>query len=400
MQELFDKLHFYSTTFFHKPKVEYQRAIFNKIDFSQKLIALIGAKGVGKTTLLQQYYSMLISTDKNTIKEVLYISLDNPILNDIKLLEIAEYFYQIGGKVLLIDEIHYQKGFEHDIKTSYDFFDLKIIFSGSSAIALDHADLSRRAVIYHIPILSLREYLELTLSLSLEDYSLDQIVKDHIEISFDINSKLKPLQYMSDYFTHGAYPFFMEGKEVYLFKLTEAINKVIESDLPLIQHIDHKNIVTLRKILVMLCESPPGELNMASLSRDAAINIRTLYNYIFALNAGELIRVIGVKTKGRAKMNKPDKILLNNPNLFQVLCLSSNIGALRESFFTSMLCSLPIKYVKTGDYIINNHYLFEIGGKNKDFSQIKGIPNSHLVLDNITTGGNRKIPLWLFGFLY
>jgi len=392
--EIFDKLFYYSITFYHSPKPDYQRAILKQIDFSQKMITLIGAKGVGKTTLLHQYMAGL----NLGLKEVLYISLDHPIINGYKLLDIAEVFYQRGGKILLVDEIHYQADFERDLKTIYDFFDIKVVFSGSSAIALEQADLSRRVVIYKIPVLSFREFLELKCQQSFQSYTITDILENPFEITAGILALIKPLQYFEDYLNYGAYPFFTEGEEVFLLKLTEAINKVIESDLPLIHHIDTKNITILKKLLVRLCESPPGELNMSSLSRDTGINIRTLYHYIDALDAGELIRIIGAKTK--ASMNKPDKILLNNPNLFQALCFSSNKGTLRESFFTSMLASHRIKYSKIGDYLIDETYLFEIGGKNKDFSQIKNRKNSYLAIDDIELGGERKIPLWLLGFLY
>ena len=392
--EIFDKLFFYSITFYNSPKPDYQRAILQQIDFSQKMIALIGAKGVGKTTLLHQYM-----TDLNLgLKEVLYISLDHPIINGHKLLDIAEVFFQRGGKILLVDEIHYQADFERDLKTIYDFFDLKVVFSGSSAIALDKADLSRRAVIYKVPILSFREFLELKCQQSFQSYVITDILENQFEIAAGILSHIKPLQYFADYLRYGAYPFFIEGEGVFIFKLNEAINKVIETDLPLIHHIDTKNITILKKLLVRLCESPPGEVNMSSLSRDTGINIRTLYHYIHALDAGELIRIIGAKTK--ASMNKPEKILLNNPNLFNALCLSSNKGTPRESFFTSMLAKHRMNYAKSGDYLIDDKYLFEIGGKNKDFSQIKNIPNSYLAIDDIELGGERKIPLWLLGFLY
>jgi len=394
--EFFDKLFYYSITFYNCPIPDYQRSILQQIDFSQRMIALIGAKGVGKTTLLHQYMAGL----ELGLKDVLYISLDNPIINDYKLLEIAEIFYQRGGKILLVDEIHYQVDFERDLKTIYDFFDLKVVFSGSSAIALDQADLSRRVVIYKVPVLSFREFLELKNQQSLQSYLITDILEHQFEITTGILTQLKPLQYFDGYLNYGAYPFFTEGEGVFILKLTEAINKVIESDLPLIHHIDTKNIAILKKLLVRLCESPPGELNMSSLSRDTAINIRTLYHYIAALDAGELIRIIGAKTKGSSSMNKPDKILLNNPNLFQALCLSSNKGTLRESFFTSMLAKHHINYAKSGDYCIDDTFLFEIGGKNKDFSQIKNRPNSYLALDDIELGSERKIPLWLLGFLY
>jgi uncharacterized protein len=394
--KIFEKLFYYSISFYNSPKPDYQRSILKQIDFSQKMIALVGAKGVGKTTLLHQYMAGL----DLELKNILYISLDNPILNGYKLLEIAEFFYQRGGKLLLVDEIHYQADFERDLKTIYDFFDIKVVFSGSSAIALDKADLSRRVVVYKVPVLSFREFLELKCRQSFQSYAIADILENQFEITVGILSVIKPLQYFEDYLSYGAYPFFTEGEGVFVLKLTEAINKVIESDLLLIHHIDVKNITILKKLLARLCESPPGELNMSSLSRDTGINIRTLYHYINALDAGELIRIIGAKTRGLSGMNKPDKILLNNPNLFQALCLSSNKGTLRESFFTSMLAKHRIKYSKIGDYLIDETYLFEIGGKNKDFSQIKNRPNSYLAIDDIELGSEKKIPLWLLGFLY
>ena len=59
-----------------------------------------------------------------------------------------------------------------------------------------------------------------------------------------------------------------------------------------------------------------------------------------------------------------------------------------------------LTYPKKGDFLVDNKYLFEIGGKNKSFKQIKDIPNSFVVADDIEVGFNHKIPLWLFGFLY
>ncbi|MBI5207507.1 MAG: AAA family ATPase, partial [Candidatus Firestonebacteria bacterium] len=80
---------------------------------------------------------------------------------------------------------------------------------------------------------------------------------------------------------------------------------------------------------------------------------------------------------------------------------SANVGNIRETFFLSMLdnfhkVSIPSK----GDFLINNKFIFEIGGKNKNFDQIKNIKDSFLAIDNIESGSKNKIPLWLFGFLY
>ena len=53
-----------------------------------------------------------------------------------------------------------------------------------------------------------------------------------------------------------------------------------------------------------------------------------------------------------------------------------------------------------GDFIVKSEYTFEIGGKGKGFNQISGIEKSFVVADDIETGFQNKIPLWLFGFLY
>ncbi|MEA3456832.1 MAG: AAA family ATPase, partial [Campylobacterota bacterium] len=396
MMELISTLLYYSTLFQSSPVPNYRRSIYDTISFSHKLVGLKGAKGAGKTTLLQQY---LQSLDMD-VNEKIYISMDNPLIGATRLLSLAEEFQKRGIRVLVVDEIHYQRNFEQDLKTIYDFFDIQIVFSGSSAIALSGADLSRRALVYTIPTLSFREYLELKLDIKLETISFDSLLSSHTQYAFDIVSKLKPLKYFESYLDFGAYPFFLEGTEQdYVMKLTTAINKTIESDLLQLFSIDPKNIALLKKLLVIMCENPPGDMNITSLAREMELNVKTLYHYISALEKGKLIRLLYYNKKGNALFQKPDKVLLDNPSLFKILCLSSNRGSKRESFFLSMLDTHQIRYSKKGDYFVEDH-LFEIGGKNKSFSQIKDLADSYLVIDDIEIGDGRKIPLWIFGFLY
>jgi hypothetical protein len=394
--ELISSLQYYSTLFQTNTIPTYIRAIYNTISFSHKLVGLRGAKGVGKTTLLQQY---LASIDLPITQKV-YISVDNPLIGGTRLLSLAESFYKKGVKVLVVDEIHYQKDFEQDLKTIYDFFDMQIVFSGSSAIALSEADLSRRALVYTIPILSFREYLELRLDTTFSPIDFETLLSDHVQQAFTIISELKPLQYFEEYLDFGAYPFFLEGNEQdYIMKLTTAVNKTIESDLLQLFNIDPKNIAVLKKLLVVLCENPPGSINITSLAREMELNVKTLYHYIDALEKGKLIKVLYYNKKGNALFQKPNKVLLDNHSLFKVLCLSSNMGAKRESFFLSMLEPHTIRYAKQGDYSVDQ-YRFEVGGKNKSFTQIKDIEQSYLVLDDMEIGEGNKIPLWMFGFLY
>ena len=359
------------------------------------MLGLIGPKGVGKTTIIKQY---LNSLDLNR-DEILYISLDSSIVTE-KIITITEDAYKHGIKVIAFDEIHYQKDFERDLKTIYDFFDIQVIFSGSSAIALSTADLGRRAVIYDIAVLSFREFLELTLNLTLPKITLDEIIKNHSNISAKISKDIRVLKYFKEYLKTGAYPFFLESsQETYYMKLLEVVNKTIENDLLYLFHIEPSNIFILKKLLLLLCENPPGSFNLTNISKEIGINIKTLYNYIQALLKGRLINLLYYNKKGNSLFQKPDKILLDNPNLFYILCSNQNIGSIRESFFISQLHKHDIKYSKQGNYIIDNKYIFEIGGQNKTKKQIKNLENAFVVKDNIEIGFN-EIPLWLFGFLY
>ena len=394
---LITSLYYYSALFQSGKVQNYKRSIYDKINFDQKLIGLRGAKGVGKTTLLQQYLHSL----KLEIKEKVYISMDNPLIGDTRLLKLAEEFQQRGVKVLVVDEIHYQKDFEQDLKTIYDFFDIQVVFSGSSAIALSGADLSRRALVYDVPILSFREYLELKLGITLKPISLESILKSHEQEAFEVISQLKPLAYFDEYLDFGVYPFFLEGGEQeYVMKLTSALNKTIESDLLQLFNIDPQNIALLKKLLLIMCQSSPGGINITSLAREMQLNVKTLYGYLNALQKGSLIHMLYYNKKGNALFQKPDKVLLNNTSLFRILCLTPNEGTRREAFFVSMLQTHRITYAKEGDYTIDDKYRFEIGGKNKTFKQIKDIEQSYLVLDDIEVGSSAKIPLWMFGFVY
>ncbi len=380
-------------------KIEYKRYFFNEVDFEEKLIGLIGARGIGKTTFLLQYLQSLEIQESKK----LYFSVDSIVTSNMKLFEIAEDFYNLGGEVLVIDEIHKYKDFEIELKEIYDFLDLKVIFSGSSAVVLEHkkADLSRRAMIYRLKGLSFREFLELKLGSNFASFSLDEILQDHITIARDIAKKIKPLEHFKEYLKCGYYPFYFETKESYCIKLEETINTVIESDLPIIFNIEPSNIHKLKQLTAYICTSKPYELNLTSLAQKIGINRKTLYQYIYYLNLGNIFSRLEAKGKGDSVFSKPAKLYLNNPNLNNCYCQKKEVGTIREEFFLNML-SLKHKllYPKQGDFLVDEKYTFEIGGKDKSFKQIKDMCDSFVAADNIEVGFGKKVPLWLFGFLY
>ncbi len=379
--------------------ISYKRYFFDFVDFNEKLIGLIGARGIGKTTFLLQYLKSLdVEDDKK-----LYFSVDSIITSNLKLFDIAEDFYNQGGKVLVIDEIHKYKDFEIELKEIYDFLDLKVLFSGSSAIVLEHkkADLSRRALVYRLKGLSFREFLELKLDKKFDSYKLEDILQNHTQISYDITKKIKPLEHFREYLKFGYYPFYFETKSSYCIKLEETINTVIESDLPIIFNIEPSNIHKLKQLTAYICSSKPYELNLTNLAKKIGINRKTLYQYIYYLTLGNIFSRLEAKGKGDNIFSKPAKLYLNNPNLNNCYCQDNEVGTIREEFFLNMISLNHVAlYPKHGDFLLDNRYIFEIGGKNKSFTQIKDMKDSYVVADDIEVGFKNKIPLWLFGFLY
>jgi len=380
-------------------EMPHRRYFYDQIDHADKLIGIIGARGVGKTTYILNYLKLL----ELPMKKKLYISADNISLSDTSLVEIAKDFTAIGGEVLAIDEIHKYKNFESELKQIYDMLPLKVIFSGSSAIELEHskADLSRRAVLYRVNGLSYREFLEFKTDIQLSTYTLEDILENHTDIAYTIKEQVKPLEFWKEYLSYGYYPFYFENPKKYSIKLNETINTVIEVDIPTLFKIKYEYVMNLKKLVQLICQSEPFKLNIKELSHKIGIDRDTLYLYFEYLHRGKVLHLIRAKHKGDNIFTKPDKVYLNNPNLNHSYCSDASVGTIRETIFVSFLQSeYGLSIPKEGDFLVDDKYLFEIGGKNKSFKQIKDIPYSYIAADELEIGFGNKIPLWLFGFLY
>ncbi|NPA58702.1 MAG: ATP-binding protein [Aquificae bacterium] len=379
----------------------YKRFLYPQLEKSpSSIIGIYGARGVGKTTLMLQWLKSM----PFTINEAIYISCDHPIFVDLDLFGFLEEFYKMGGKVIFIDEIHKVKDFQKHLKSAYDFLKLKIVFSGSSAVRITNPDLVRRFSMYKLPILSLREYIEMLYGIKLESYTLEEIIKNHQIIAESVVKALgdvKILAVFQDYNIHGAYPFYFEDRGLFIDKLQDTVNAVLYYDLAELYNISPEKIHTIKKLLATICVSKPLELSIERLAGITGISKITLYRYLDYLSRGELILHITHEAKRFKSVRKPDKLYLANTNLFHALCLKPDKGSIRETFFASMLnYRHRLHYLDTGDFLVDERYIFEVGGKGKSFSQIKDRENSFLAVDGIEIGLGRKIPLWLFGFLY
>ena len=380
--------------------IKYKRYLYHKIDFSDKMIAIFGARGVGKTTLLFQYLKEL-QTKK---KRARYISLDYPFLSGVDLIEIVEEFIEDGGEYLLLDEIHRYEDFSAYLKSIYDLFDIKVIFTGSSATSILNAksDLSRRVTLYNLKGFSFREYLELKYNTSFEYYSIEKLTRNHIEIAKAFTKKdIKIITEFKKYLQIGYYPFYFDKQNSYYQNLLNTINLTIDIDLTSLGLIEQKYTYKLKRLLEVVCESKPFEVNYTKIAAAAEISRVKLYDYINFLSNGEMLLLIDENVKGVKKIAKPAKIYLNNTNLLFAYCNSAEEGTIRETFFANALSThYQLHIVPAGDFLVNNQYIFEIGGKGKKFKQIAELKNSFVVAADIEIGFKNKIPLWLFGFLY
>ena len=380
---------------------DFIRYLMKNIDWGDRLIAIVGVRGSGKTTLMLQY----IKGKAFTGSEALYISLDDIWFSQHSLVDFTEDFVARGGKFLFLDEVHKYPTWSIEIKNIYDNYpDLKIVFTGSSMIEIykGQGDLSRRLSLYTLSTLSLREYLIFEHGITINPVHFSEILTNHTDIAFEISQKVKPLAYFSDFLKYGSLPFFKENKDKYHERLNATINIILESDLQAISNIDYAHILKLKKLLMVISSNVPFKPNISQLAGKIETERHTLYKYLDILERAGLIMQLSSQGKGLNLLAKAEKVYLGNPNLCYALCNDMpQTGNLRETFFVNQVRSTQtIHYTEPADFIINQKYTIEVGGKGKDTTQLRNTENAFLAIDGIEMGTQKRIPLWLFGFMY
>jgi len=381
------------------PKSFY-RYLYDRIDWNDRLISIMGPRGCGKTTMMLQYIKECIP-DRNS---AFYISLDNLWFASHDVKGLVEYLYTHGVRHLFLDEVHYFPLWQRLVKNLYDEYpDMKIAFTGSSMLQIDHAqaDLSRRMVTYHMQGLSFREYLMFEGAYSTNPIPLSELLLRHTEIASEITTQLNILPLFEKYCTSGYYPYYKEAGKGYGVRLTQVVNQVLESDYPAIDEVSVATTRKIRKMLMILSESVPQIVNMSNLFRELETDRNQGLRMLYALQRSGLINLLSDDAKSIKRMSRPDKIYLNNSNLMYALSSRVDIGTMRETFFLNQLQVLgDVTYPTQGDFMVNHQYLFEVGGRSKNFEQIKDQPDSFLAIDGIEVGRHNRIPLWMFGLLY
>ena len=379
-----------------------QRYLLREIDWSNRFITITGSRGVGKTTLIYQHMKEEFSGSN----KALYVSMENPYFYNHTIVDLVEDFHNNGGRYLFLDEVHKYENWSRELKFVYDSFsDLNIVITASSILDIykAEADLSRRAVSYSLDELSLREFIEFNSGKKLPSFSFDEILKDHVNIAENLLKEIKPIFEFNNYLKHGCYPFFKEGKKVYNNKLLHAINLIIEVDLIGIKGFDYSLVPKLKKFQYLISSSLPFTPNITKLSERLGISRPTLIKSIQYLQEAKLVIALHKEARGIGVLTKPEKLFVRNTNLMYAYGNETivDVGARRETFFVNQVSiSHELTLANRADFVVDSKYTFEVGGRNKDSSQIRGIKNSFLVKDDIEVGFGNSIPLWLFGFMY
>lgn len=400
-----NKLYEYNDNILRNVSNRYFRFLMDEIDWNQHLIAVKGSRGVGKTTLILQYMKYKLKNQD----ESLYITADHYWFYTHTLMETADAFYKNGGRYLFIDEVHKYPNWSTEIKNIYDGYPtLKIVFTSSSILDIykGEADLSRRLMTYEMPGLSFREYLEINnVVTKSRPFTIQDIQTDHRTITDRILNKIEhPLPFFRKYLKTGYFPFSIDEKEESTYKkLNQVINTIIETDLAAMEGFDVRTAFKIKKLLGVIAESVPFKPNVSALSRKLDVSRDTIYHWLVLLQKAKLVNLLKAKGKGVSTLQKPDKIFLENPNYSYSLRKNADRGNIRETFLLSQLlnASLDVELPENGDFYLKEFDLvIEVGGKSKTTKQVYDENNFLVASDDIEIGRDKKVPLWLFGFLY
>lgn len=364
------------------------------------MISIKGPRGAGKTTLLLQHLKFDLGSPSNA----LYITADHTWFYNHSLLDTASDWYKMGGRLLVIDEVHKYPHWSRELKNIYDGLpEMRVIFSASSALDIyrGEADLSRRVITYNLPGLSFREYLSFTTNYQFKKIGIGEIAKSHREFSKQILDNLQPLPYFRKYIQNGYLPIIAEGEEEYPLKLEQVVNAIVDADLSYIASFNAGTAIKVKKLLAVISESVPFKPNIAALARKLDMSRDSIYQYIYQLRDARLLNVLSAEGKGISTLQKPDKIYLENTNLIFAMTERPELGHIRETFLLGQLLNAGhLVFAPTsGDFQIED-LIIEVGGKSKNASQVKGQQQYLVAADDIETGIGTKVPLWLFGFLY
>lgn len=374
---------------------KFHRYLYDKVNWNGRLVGIVGARGVGRTTMILQHIK-----EEMDVNRCLYVNAEDFYFASHKLVDLADEFCKMGGEYLCVDEVHRYEGWSKELKLIYDYHpELKVVFSGSSILDINkgvQSDLSRRAVSYTMYGLSFREYLELFEGIESRTYTLMEVLEHKVELP----AKIRPLMYFRKYIEKGYYPFVLEDD--YEQKLIGIVTKTLETDIPEYANMNVSTGRKLKRLMAVIAESVPFKPNMMTLAEVLNISRNNVADYLLYIEEAGLITQLRDQTGGVRSLGKVNKVYLENTNLIYALAKSdrAEIGNVRETFFMNQLRVVDDPIISTVSDFVVGKYTFEVGGHDKKQKQIRGIENAYVVKDDIEYGALNVIPLWMFGMMY
>ena len=373
------------------------------INWNARLLSIRGPKGVGKSTMMCQYIKQHY---EYMDRQVLYVSCDNSYFSTHSLLDLAEQFYLSGGKHLFIDEIHKYDNWSREIKEIYDFYPtLKIVISGSSLLSLmeGDVDLSRRCINHDIQGLSFREFLHFYKGIEMPVYPLEEVLANPAPLIRQMNQFGRPVALFHEYLKYGYYPYYLENEIDYYVAIQQVVNNIIDDELPRICNVDVANTRKIKSLMTMLCACEPFQVDISKMSVQSGLKRDTVVAYLNYMGKAKLLQLLYCDLMNVKRLQKPDKIYIDNPNMLYAWATNPvKIGTVRETFVVNQLAAKhKVEFMKKhGDFFVDSKYTIEVGGEDKDFSQVANVPDSYILADNIETAIGHKLPIWAIGFLY
>ena len=371
----------------------FTRYAYPRINWNNRLIGLIGARGVGKTTLILQHIKKHLSP-----KDTLYATAEDFYFAKNRLTDLASEWVKAGGKYLFLDEIHKYADWSRALKLIYDYHpELQVVFTGSSILDIKKgsSDLSRRAVVYAMQGLSFREYLKLFHAIEVPVYSLNEITEQAV----DVPQLPHPLPLFRAYLKTGYYPFAREDD--FGQRLQQVVNQTLEVDIPSFAGMHVSTARKLKQLLAIVAQSVPFKPNMSKLAESMNISRNNVADYLHFMEEAGLVAQLRSQTEGIRALGKVNKVYLDNSNLaYNLAGENQNKGNVRETFFLNQLkLDQQVRPSMLGDFRVDE-LEFEVGGKDKGIKQIKTAQKGYLVKDDIEKGYLNTIPLWHFGLMY
>jgi predicted AAA+ superfamily ATPase len=396
---MLERLKRYEEELLARVPTQFYRFVYPALTTNDRLVGLMGASGMGKTTLLLQRTHAL--REEYDADRVLYLTLDYPYLANIDLVELADDLYRQGVRYLMIDEIHRHPHFLTMLKSIYDnVIGMQILFAGSAGMPV--GKFGARLTLHRIGGMSLREFLSIGREEALPHFTLAEILSDHSLIAKELSEHFDIAKSIRLYLRRGYYPAHTHPQTGYIRTILDSVNTTLDIDLVSTGVIEQKYTYKMRRVLEVLSQYDGGRVNLTRIAESAEVSRVKLYDYLRYMEEAGLLKLAALYDKDAKQKAKPARIYLNNTSLLAFYNPKAAAATLRETFFINQLSAVEeVKSTKDGIFVAQEKIFFQLNTPEKGAEEIYDLRrNGYRIVDTLISDHPNRIPLWLFGFLY